>query len=90
MTDRWPYALDANAAAEFCGISRNSLLRAVQAGRAPAPVSVTPRRKVWLRRALEDWLDRLARTPANVETTEWTRADGPDQSAVSQGVPRAR
>ncbi len=90
MSDRWPYALAVDDAAAFCGISRNTLLRAVQAGRAPAPVAITPGRKVWMRRALEDWLDRLAGRPATVETDEWTRADGQDRSALSQGVSRAR
>lgn len=50
----WGRALDAEAAREYCGVDVE------RTPGAPAPIKLSPRRKVWLREQLDDWIDRAA------------------------------
>ena len=56
----WPRALKLELDTAYCGLSRNTFLREVDAGRAPAARRLTAGRKVWLREELDAWLDRAA------------------------------
>jgi excisionase family DNA binding protein len=91
---RWPYAMGVDEAAEYCGIGRNTLLRLVGAGRAPAPVKISEKRRVWLRPNLERWLDRLASPTASSdaitsdEDNPWL-SDGP-KTAIRADRPGQR
>jgi hypothetical protein len=51
--------LSLDEAAEYCGVSRNSLTR-----HGPAPVKIGER-TIYDRRALDRWLDQLAGLPEN-------------------------
>ena len=51
--------LSLDEAAEYCGVSRNSLSR-----HGPAPVKIGDR-TIYDRRALDRWLDQLAGLPEN-------------------------
>lgn len=46
--------LDVDQAAEYCGVSKNHLLR-----HGPPPTRIGPRRKIYDRKLLDMWLDRL-------------------------------
>lgn len=95
--DRWPYAMPAKQAAEFCGMSPQTLDRLAAAGQAPAPIRLhTPRSgggkrplKLWLRRSLEDWLDRLGGRAPDAGSGGMTRR-GEDRNALRPADPRSR
>lgn len=74
---RWPYAMSANEAAEYCGISATTLRRLVERGLAPAPFRIPTGSKrqpvLWHRKALEEWLDNLARRSPDAATGGPTR-----------------
>lgn len=87
----WPYALSEPLAAAFCSISVNTFRRMVDAKTAPAPTWITEGRKVWLRPALEEWLDRVAGRGASQEIEdEWSRPRGKGRVALSGDLPRSR
>ncbi len=46
-------------AAAYVGLSQTAFLVEVRAGRAPDPAHITAKRKIWLRDALDEYLDRL-------------------------------
>jgi predicted DNA-binding transcriptional regulator AlpA len=79
-----------DTAAAYVGLSRNSLLREVDEGRAPAPVWLTPGRKVWYKEDLDAWLDgragKIAPSSANDPVMEAVRGIGADEKRR----PRAR
>lgn len=74
---RWPYAMSANDAAEYCGISATTLRRLAERGLAPSPFRIPTGSKrqpvLWLRKALEEWLDNLARRSPDAATGGPTR-----------------
>jgi len=100
MTERpWPYALGIDEAAEFCGLSRSMLLKLVIAGSAPSPITVkgsrtsrAPGRKLWLRKALEEWLDELAGRGASGSTDDggWSKPRSEGSHALRSSGSRAR
>ena len=53
------------AAAKYCGIRPARLRALAKAGEAPRPVMVGKRQHVWLREALDGWLDQLAGNTSN-------------------------
>lgn len=68
----WPRALSADLAASYVSLGQSTWLREVKQGRAPAPVQITPGRRVWLREDLDAWLDRRsARDAASPESNPW-------------------
>lgn len=88
MSEPQPYAMPVDAAAQFCGVSRNTLLREVNAGNAPAPVRIRGK-KVWRRPDLERWLDSLKPEGAAYEADPWD-CYGTGPNAVSEGLPGPR
>lgn len=73
IPDAWPRGLRLDAAAEYVGLSRNTFLREVGAGRAPKGHQITTGRLVWLREELDAYLDRIAgKIPRSaVEGSDW-------------------
>jgi predicted DNA-binding transcriptional regulator AlpA len=58
MTRQW---INAQGAADLCGISRWTWHRYVTRGEAPAPISHVPGRPKWKRREVEQFADGLFR-----------------------------
>jgi predicted DNA-binding transcriptional regulator AlpA len=56
----WPRGLREPLAAAYVGLSSSGFRTEWKAGRAPLPVRLTERRQVWLRDALDRWLDAKA------------------------------
>lgn len=73
IPEAWPRGLRLDAAAEYVGLSRNTFLREIEAGKAPKPYQITVGRLVWLREDLDAYLDRIAGKvkPAGVEGSDW-------------------
>jgi predicted DNA-binding transcriptional regulator AlpA len=98
MSERWPRAMKADAAAEYCGLGLSSFHRYVAAGIAPAPIrypacdtSKAPRRVAWLREDLDAWLDRMAgRTPASADDAPWPVENGSNHAALPANIHRPR
>jgi predicted DNA-binding transcriptional regulator AlpA len=61
-------AFSTRDAAKYCGIRPARLRALVKAGDAPRPVLVGKRQHIWLREALDGWLDRLAGKASNSNT----------------------
>ena len=58
----WPAALDEDMAAAYVSLSGPSLRRLVDAGDAPKPIRLTPKRIAWRRADLDAWLARRGET----------------------------
>jgi predicted DNA-binding transcriptional regulator AlpA len=94
----WPRGLREEMAADYVGLSKGTFRTEVGAGRAPAPIRITPGRIIWLRDALDKWLDDLAGKPgagpdrpAAVAVSEWDAACGiAAEPAAPPMVPRSR
>lgn len=80
-------------AAEYVGLSASTFRTEVAAGRAPAAVWLTAGRKIWLRDALDHWLDAKAgvandhhptMSPHEALVNEWDMAcDGTAKPTLS-------
>ncbi len=70
-----PRALSTRDAAKYCGIRPARLRALAKAGQAPAPVTVGKRQHVWLRDALDGWLDRLAGRTGDSHANPWLLRD---------------
>lgn len=56
----WPRGLREDLAAAYVGLSPSTIRAERAAGRFPAPVPLTAGRQVYLRDALDAWLDQKA------------------------------
>ncbi len=56
----WPRGLNADLAAAYVGLSPSTIRAERLAGRFPAPIDLTVGRQVYLRDALDAWLDQKA------------------------------
>jgi len=82
MTDRWPRAMPAETAAEYCGIGITMLRRT-----GPAPVRIGEKRLVWMKEDLDKWLDRLAgRETVSADDEPWPVDNGSSDAALSSGL----
>ena len=52
-----PRCLSAEQAATYLGVSANTFLRMVAEGKAPEPIPISERRKVWDKQALDKYID---------------------------------
>lgn len=59
MADRWPHAMKADTAAQYCDLSRSAFLGEVAAGRLPSPINLGGRDH-WFRPALDKSLAIIA------------------------------
>ncbi len=58
----WPRGLREDLAAAYIGVSVGTLRDGAKTGNMPAPMRITPGRKVWLRDVLDKWLDQKTGT----------------------------
>ena len=68
----WPRGMPVALAAAYVGLSESAL----RAGEAGPPVRLTPNRVVWLREALDAYLDTAAGIVTVGDGSEWMRAAG--------------
>jgi predicted DNA-binding transcriptional regulator AlpA len=54
-----PRCLSVEQASLYIGVSANTFLRMVASGKAPKPIAISNRRKVWDKRALDKFIDDL-------------------------------
>lgn len=63
---RWPRLLDRKDAAEYCGVSVNHFLEHV-----PVSPMKLGEKKLWDRRAIDEWLDGGSSGRDTTSTKEW-------------------
>ncbi len=75
----WPRGLKEALAAEYVGLSVSTFRAEVAHDRAPKPVLLTMRRQVWMRDALDAWLDGKAGVAAPAQERDlWAEAIAAD------------
>lgn len=60
--DITPRCLSADDASRYIGVSLNTFLRMVAGGKAPKPISISERRRVWDRKILDQFIDDLGKS----------------------------
>lgn len=54
-----PRCLSVDQASVYIGVSANTFLRMVASGKAPKPIAISDRRKVWDKKTLDKFIDDL-------------------------------
>lgn len=52
--------LSRKEAASYIGVHLNTFMRMVNRGDVPKPIQITERRRVWDKKKLDQWIDKLA------------------------------